>query len=333
MVQNADFKFVFDKRDKIYRPGEAVTCRVVVRLREAFSAHTLTLRFSGKLRVGKGKSEETVELFKHEEPISILRSSDDDVRLLEVSENYTYQATYQLPLKIPASYEHPFGNIRYSVKARFDPINVSSSVDFFVECKNKLPLMQNVGDPLHDSRETTFSFCCWRCRCYESDTLKITHILPRTVWQPGDTLPFTVEIQNYSDVGVKSLKMRITEELSFSSLKNFSQPRVVKKTLFTKDIKIGVAPMQKKLFKECFFLAPDFDFKHFHNCKHFVCRYYVESIITVNGIFREDLRHRSQFIVGMVRDRLGDDDENAPRPESRQSHTNPEEDLRYFERP
>lgn len=100
--------------------------------------------------------------------------------------------------------------------ARFDQSKIFSSSNFSVKC----PVTRHAaGDSITDIKQETFSACCYCFKFYQSDPLKIINILPRTVWQPGEWIPVSVQIENLSDVAVKRVKMKIIEEFTFKQIR------------------------------------------------------------------------------------------------------------------
>lgn len=65
---------------KYFSPGDALTCRIIVFVRDKFNVHTFEIRIAGKINVKWGKTKkyvnETIGIFKLSEKFYVLRNAD-----------------------------------------------------------------------------------------------------------------------------------------------------------------------------------------------------------------------------------------------------------------
>lgn len=70
--------------------------------------------------------------------------------------------------------------------------------------------------PVDKTIKRSFGYGLGRLTFYKSGPLCISHRLSKLVWEPGETIPITIEVINKSDVAVKSLRMEVIEKFTFS---------------------------------------------------------------------------------------------------------------------
>ena len=115
---------------------------------------------------------------------------------------HSYDFSFQLPEKLPDSFEMFRGHIRYSVQVTLDApwegqkqfsreFNVASNVNL-----NDLPEVK-----IPCKSEEVETFCCF-CICIDPDPLLTTVTLPYTGFVPGQNIPITIDFENKSEVEV-----------------------------------------------------------------------------------------------------------------------------------
>lgn len=70
-------------------------------------------------------------------------------------------------------------------------------------------------DWICDKGEKTFT-CCFNWGCwYQSQPLRVTTSLLKSLYEVGNTINIAVKVDNASDVAVKSTVLKVVEELAF----------------------------------------------------------------------------------------------------------------------
>lgn len=88
--------------------------------------------------------------------------------------------------------------------------------NFFVKSWIDLDQIPFPFKPVDKTTKRSFGYGMGRLTFHKSGPLCITHRLPKLVWEPGETIPITIEIVNKSDVAIKSIRMEIIEKFTFA---------------------------------------------------------------------------------------------------------------------
>ena len=143
---------------------------------------------------------------------------------------HTIPFEFTLPINLPGSFEGQYGHIRYYVEAKLDHsgilttnkrlrqyITICSLVDL-----NKLP---DEALPFTTSREKEFENNC----CFISGGhVTVNFSLPRTCFTPGEFIPITADIENNSDITIKSTSAVLVMKVNYATRNG--------KTIITKNI-------------------------------------------------------------------------------------------------
>ena len=126
-----DFEVIFDKINAIYYPGETLIGKIYFRIRERIKLSSIKFRINGYARCNWTERDDTPqatgvgnyaftnsEQYLDYEKIIFMKQTEDDL-YLDFGE-YIYPFSFDLPVNIPASFEHSFGFVRYSVNAVID---------------------------------------------------------------------------------------------------------------------------------------------------------------------------------------------------------------------
>lgn len=168
--------------------------------------------------------------------------------------------------------------------------------------------------PIDKTIKRSFGYGLGRLTFYKSGPLCISHRLPKHVWEPGETIPITIEIINKSDVAVKSLRMEVIEKFTFSVVRwefffvisffknwhviceqNFYRViynkridiNVLHKEIFNPEFcndEALVPSSQKNTFETSFYIDPSRHFPVFNGCCLLRCEHFIKTIAVTQGL-------------------------------------------------
>lgn len=147
------------------------------------------------------------------------------------SGTHTYDFTFQLPDKLPASFEASLGHIRYHVEVLIEapfPIPKEFQHQFTVVADVNLNDLPEVKVPCKCEEVQTFC-CCYGCLCCifcPTDPLTVSVALPYAGFCKGQNIPVVIDFDNQSDIEVLWTKVNLNRITQFT----FNTPKLKTKT-------------------------------------------------------------------------------------------------------
>lgn len=135
----------------------------------------------------------------------------EPIELTSYSHRYNFH--FPLPPLIPASFEGPWGNIRYQIEAEIDEfwgVDRGSILQFTVARRDELNSQPELKIPIEMEEVTTF--CCW---CCESKPLLMTATLPFGGFVNGQDISIKVSYVNYSNTDVLETKFSLSRKIKY----------------------------------------------------------------------------------------------------------------------
>ncbi|XP_072938001.1 arrestin domain-containing protein 17 [Epargyreus clarus] len=124
-----------------------------------------------------------------------------------------YNFTCALPPVLPSSFEGKYGYVRYTVKVTLDrpwKFDQETKMAFTVINALDLNLNPSYREPIHIQMEKTF--CCF---CCASPPLSVDVRAPVSGYCPGQVIPFTIDIENKSNVDVELIKIFLRKVVNY----------------------------------------------------------------------------------------------------------------------
>lgn len=107
--------------------------------------------------------------------------------------------------------------------------------------------------------------------------MQLGHVLPRSGFVPGETIPVTVDINNTSEYSVNSVQVKLVETLKFTTQKPYYDSKFETKVINQYNFEEALESNQRKLFKIKFHLDPNYEYKIFNGCNIITCEYQIVS--------------------------------------------------------
>ncbi|XP_073819343.1 arrestin domain-containing protein 3-like [Musca autumnalis] len=167
---------------------------------------------------------------------------------------HTYTFTIVLPLECPTSCEGRYGHIRYGISLilnrvlRFDnnyhiPLTVLKTVDLNLNPVFKLPLLA----------EKDASLCCWPCN---SGKLFYSLQIPFGAYTPGQSVKYSLSIQNHSMVDTEGYTMEFTQKMTFTAHSPSRCHRYERRTLVKQNSSEICRRLTNRIFNGEFYIPP-----------------------------------------------------------------------------
>ncbi|XP_065218667.1 arrestin domain-containing protein 1-like isoform X2 [Planococcus citri] len=209
---------VFDNPDRIYLPGEIVTGRVEFVLHSVLSIRGVELKIIGEA-IKCEWWEDDVHAWSRETYLNsklILVGGTGTKLKLPVGQ-HSYPFSVLLPSEIPSTFVGEYGEILYYMKAKIDipfAFDYEHIAIFFVvnPVDLILNLNPNLRTPYMKEKSKKFWFLCWKSR-----PLTMVVHLPMTGYCSSERIPFTIEIDNASDVAVLAIYVHLKRKLKWIS--------------------------------------------------------------------------------------------------------------------
>lgn len=182
MGKIAYFSILLQKQNPIYYSGETVAGTVIVRVIERLKCNSISMTILGRAKVhwtetrrrshtSNGKTHthtETVHFTAEESYLNsttpfMMKQPESDMYI--EAGDYSYPFQILLPPNLPTSFEHQFGQIRYSISATIDipwAFDKHTTRSFSVISNTDLnSIGPQIRQPYGLSGEKIF--CCWCC--------------------------------------------------------------------------------------------------------------------------------------------------------------------------
>lgn len=145
-------------------------------------------------------------------------------------------------------------------------------------------------------KEKEFGFC--HCE-WEAHTLYLINILPKTGYEPGETIILTVELKNQSPTTINWVRVRLKEKLTFTVKTPKPVFRTNVNTIYEQKFERGVKSMQDKIFQTTFFLDPNYDWKYLSKFGIINCEYFIETKASAFGLHFDPV-HTTAITIGTL---------------------------------
>lgn len=136
------------------------------------------------------------------------------------------------------------------------------------------------------------------CR-FEPRTLYLINILPKSGYEPGETIILTVELMNQSRTKINWVRVRLVERLTFT----FKKPKAIYKTynhiILENTFERGVKALKDKIFQTTFFLDPNYPWKYLNKFGIISCEYFIETKAGASGLHLDPV-HTTGITIGTV---------------------------------
>lgn len=124
---------------------------------------------------------------------------------------YTFNFNFKLPLKIPSSFSHTYGNIKYSINVEIErSLRFNKSFEFPFNVVTHLDLNQERDElkkPLMEAIKKSFFL--------SSSELQLTAEINCQCYVPGETLHTTVNLVNQTSVEVEEIVVELRRKCIF----------------------------------------------------------------------------------------------------------------------
>ncbi|XP_015111876.1 arrestin domain-containing protein 17 [Diachasma alloeum] len=204
-----------------YAPGETIIGEVFVDLNEAKSCRGIYLRFKGKAKVKwteSGGSRRTRRTCSAEEnyfgtEVYVVGRPDGEIEL--VAGQHVFPFTFTLPMNIPNSFEHKYGEVVYNIKAvmnmawAWDP---ETCLPFTVY--SPLDLSQILPRTIDDEVHADYCWCIFPC--ISEGFMEAQIHIPSSTYAIGEQLEVFVEITASSpSVDILGIELRLKQIIEF----------------------------------------------------------------------------------------------------------------------
>lgn len=191
-----------------------------------------------------------------------------------------------LPRSLPEDHENEYGHIRYEAKVQMDVpwgFDEKDRVSFTIVPRFDLNEYPHLREPIRSDADKTFGCCCW-----ESEPLRIYNVLPRSGFVAGDRVPYTLEMNNDSDVAIDSASVELIKKIVYHANSPSSKTRENYYTLWSHDFHGNnnrqlVSAMQNKVFSTELHFRPSWDYHYFVGCGIITVEYYLKSKARSSG--------------------------------------------------
>ncbi|XP_073819920.1 arrestin domain-containing protein 17-like [Musca autumnalis] len=235
-------KFNLNSPNAVFYSGQIVCGSIVLKTTSDKDVRNVRIRFVGEAKVSWDETERHRKSHGHQGSRTVHYRANE-IYIDNCSQvrgegvlpkgTHTYNFNIPLPLSCPTSCEGKYGHIRYALwliverSFRFDnefskPLTVIRTVDLNLNPMYRVPL----------ESEKTSSIGCWPCAGG-----KITYILrvPFGAYAPGQTLHYTLLIQNQSMTDISGYSLEFNEHITFTAHTPRHKTRTKETTLATQE--------------------------------------------------------------------------------------------------
>ncbi|CAH0380473.1 unnamed protein product [Bemisia tabaci] len=285
------FKVVFDSPTSAYYAGQAVSGKIVLSLNKSKKVRALKVSFIGKAETR----------FQHEktetQPNGESRNFMDDVTGEEMffeyhynilggsgeveisSGEHTYPFNASLPTTAPSSFEGENGFIRYKVRATLDrpwKFDEHAEGSFGVVTPLDLNFYEQAKAPV--KKEENKYFCCLCCK---SGPLTTVLSLPYTGFVSGGSLPFTIEVDNASNVEVTGVTVDLLKTITYKA-RGSQSAEISSNTSIVKVDFEAVGANNSKTWTHTL-TVPQMPFHNLTTCSIIIINYVLKVVTVVSG--------------------------------------------------
>ncbi|CAI6363912.1 unnamed protein product [Macrosiphum euphorbiae] len=228
-------QIIFDEPTAVFTPGQTISGRVsIVISNSSLNIKYIQLKFLGEASVSWYERRNEVryrsrrgrrsfnryftskeDYFKNIKNKFFLVGAEKGKSQLEVGE-YVYPFNFSLPHEIPSTFKGEYGEVFYTAKVK---INVP--LRMIIEKKTTFEVIS----PVHLNEEPSLAepktalkekfYCCFLCK---SGPMTLIAYIPYSGFIPGQSIPVTVELDNNSNVYVKSIEIKLDRTLEYKAL-------------------------------------------------------------------------------------------------------------------
>ncbi|XP_005176207.1 arrestin domain-containing protein 17 [Musca domestica] len=217
-------EFHLNSPNAVYYSGQVVCGSIVLKTTSDKDVRNVRIRFVGEAKVSWTETERHRRSDGHHESRTVYFRANEvyidnstQVRGEGVlpKGTHTYTFNIPLPLSCPTSCEGKYGHIRYALwliverPFRFDnefskPLTVIRTVDLNLNPVYRIPL----------EAEKTSAIGCWPC---SGGDINYTLKVPFGAYAPGQTLRYTILIQNQSMTDISGYSLEFNEHITFTA--------------------------------------------------------------------------------------------------------------------
>lgn len=219
---------------------------VNIRVAERLKCNSISMLLNGRSRVhwsetrGTGKQRSTRHYSAEEQYLNaniIFLSKQPNSDLYLEPGDYSYPFQIVLPPNLPTSFEHTYGQVRYSINGTIDiPWAFDKHTTRSFSVINNVDL--NLCSPaLRQPYGVSGSkvFCCW---CCASEPVTAKFNILKSGFVPGESILFNAEIDNRSNRELDSIKVKLVQDLKFhATTKSRTSQRNVAEVVYSNVIR------------------------------------------------------------------------------------------------
>ncbi|XP_015121784.1 arrestin domain-containing protein 17 [Diachasma alloeum] len=219
------FEVILDKTQHVYYAGQVISGKVQLQLNSPISGMGVKLECKGEGQVyftnrstGFRKKVSAHEIYLREE-IYLTRNESGDAEIK--SDGFSF--SFNLPEKLPSSFEGRYGRVRYSIKSTLEitkdsrissePLAFTVAPVFYLNQHSLAPL------PLSESHTKTFTG--------HLKPLSMSVFIPVRGFVPGQTVPLKINLKNESNVDVKKLRILCKKVVVYHSADNIRKHKEI----------------------------------------------------------------------------------------------------------
>ncbi|XP_011300860.1 arrestin domain-containing protein 2-like [Fopius arisanus] len=219
------FEVLLDKTQHVYYTGQIVSGKVKLQLDSPISGMVVKLECRGEGQVyftnrstGFRRKVSAQETYLHD-VIYLTRSDSSDAEIR--SDGFSF--SFNLPEKLPCSFEGRYGRVRYSIKSTLEFTRNSgiSSEPLAFTIAPVLDLNQHSLAPLPLSESNTKTFTG------HLKPLSMSVFIPVRGFVPGQTIPLKINLKNESNVDVKKLRILFKKVVVYRSADNIRKHKEI----------------------------------------------------------------------------------------------------------
>ena len=194
---------LYDPHQPYYYPGSYVNGAVVVTTDEPKDYSRIDVKLYGRAHVhwtsssGTGENRQTQSYSNNViyilQTYFLWKKEDSPTGKLPMGV-HTFPFQYQLPQDIPRSFESAIGQIRYEIMVeivRSGLLKANYKASTLLNIGEHADLVRLYMEPQMCDTSSTVS-----CLCFNFGSVNMTCNVPRTGFNPGDTIPFGAHIEN-----------------------------------------------------------------------------------------------------------------------------------------
>ncbi|CAF0750570.1 unnamed protein product [Brachionus calyciflorus] len=222
MVHIDSLDILFDKENPVYFPGEYLNGQVSLKLSDDLKINSVRLILRGDAKVYWVKDVSSADEYKK---IHNVHSNENyfhlDLNIINKetcpylrSGYHHYPFSIKLPDNLPSTFHHDHGKIQYSIKALIDiPWGFDKEIKkpFIMMANKDLNLIQGLNEikTVLDQKIMGFGLI-------KSKPIRIVFTVLKTGFVPGESVIFSVSIENESNRDVLNMKVTLIQNCKFT---------------------------------------------------------------------------------------------------------------------